>query len=213
MKMTMNMLEMAKQLISKGNELNDSQLVTMGYEMLEKYSDAPTSIVVAATESQSPARMYMCDHCDYTFPYDRDGRKACPNCKKRGLRIWPEDDELPVETTPSKTNVEDFQTQIRNRAKTRIRYNENGEVEGMYTRTEQVNGVKNEWEDDGMDRNDPVNEKLKAITKVSARTRKPVKLVTVVCAMCKREEQMHPLHVGGRARYICSKCLRRGVRS
>ena len=211
--MTMNMIEIAKQLIEKGNELDDSQLVTMGYEMLEKYSNAPTSIVVAATESQSPARMYICDHCDYTFEYDKDGRKACPNCKKRGLRIWPEETEEDSPPAPKRVTAEDFSIQIRNQSKTRVRYDDNGQPAGMYTKAEPVVRVKNEWEDDGMDRNDPINEKLKAVTTVSARTRKPTKLVTVVCDVCKREEQMHPLHVGGRARYVCSKCLRRGVRS
>ena len=65
------------------------------------------------------------------------------------------------------------------------------------------------WNDDGEEGQDPSNEMLKKFTKVSPRTRAPVKMVEVECENCHRIEKLHPIHAGGRGRHICEKCIRR----
>ena len=233
----MNMLDMAKDLINKGNELGDSELVAMGMQMLEKYRDGevPGLQDIVITEDvfeqglEEIPQKYVCTNCSYTFDVDKEGRKKCPKCKKHSLVIVPTHTSLGLDTFEPKRNemtgqikrkdnirgrgtAEDFSTQIRQTNKGRIRYNEEGQPDGMYSRTEQVESVTNVWDDDKTEGFDAANELLKKFTKVTPRTRKPPRMIKVVCNECKTQHDVHPIHAGGRGRYICDKCVKRRSR-
>ncbi len=218
----MNMLDMAKDLINKGNELGDPELVSMGMAMLEKYRDdkepgleslqceVPGLQDILITEDiLSP--QYECTHCQYTMSYDKPGRKKCPVCKKHTLIVMKP--VVEVAKPPKRKDVNDFSTQIRQTGKARIRYNEDGVPEGTYSRTEQVEGMTtNIFEDDKTEGFDKSNELLKQFTKFTPRTRKPPRMVKVICNECKTQHEVHPIHAGGRGRFICDKCVKRRSR-
>lgn len=229
---TMNMLDMAKDLINKGNELGDPELVAMGMQMLEKYrSDEVPGLqnlkcevpglqdIVPTEEMLSP--QYECTHCQHIMPYDKPGRKKCPACKKHTLIVMEPIVELAApnkvllsDVMPTKRMAaSDFSTQIRQTKNSRIRYNDDGVPEGTYARTEQVEGMTtNIWSDDKTEGFDAANEMLKKFTKVTPRTRKPARMVKVICNECKTQHEVHPIHAGGRGRYICDKCVKRRSR-
>ena len=210
-----NMLELGKSLIVKGNELNDPELVSMGMSMLEKYKDdVPTDEQEENVFDPLPIipEKYVCTNCSYTFAVDKPGRKKCPECKKHTLQI------ISVATTElrisepkrsGRATADDFLVQIRETKKSRIRYNEKGEEDGTYADTQQVEGISNVWKDDGEEGKDRANELLKEVMKISPRTRRPTKLMSVVCEECKKQSTVHPLHAGGRGRYLCDKCIKR----
>lgn len=218
------MIDMAKDLIAKGNALNDPELVAMGMQMLEKYQDAPVPDYAVVSTPVEQAK-YVCGNCGHETEYDKPGRKKCPECKKHKLKLQePKFTPVPSQSgidklsdillenkslDPHRATADDFSRQIRQPNQSRIRYDDNGQPVGMYTRTEQIEGVTNVWKDEGEDRNDPENERLKALTKVSPRTRKPPKMVKAVCDVCHGESMVHPIHVSGRARYVCDRCVRR----
>lgn len=195
-----DMVKNAKDLIAKGKALGDSELVQMGLELLEQYSPTPSSIDGNIPQPQTP--QYVCENCGHTMPVDKEGRKRCPECKKHKLKLYKPQPQ-------PKTQTESFITQIRDPSKTksRVRYNENGEPDGVYTKTEPISNITNTWEDDGVEAKDEANELLKKFTKVSPRTRKPPKKIKVVCEACHKEEEVHPIHAGARGRYLCSRCI------
>jgi len=194
--------KIAKDLIQKGNDLGDMELIAMGTAMLKKYSE-PELI----NEPNISTERYVCTNCHHIMSVDKVGRKKCPVCKKHTLTI-----ETP-KVSSSRVSTNNFQTQIRKHDESRARYSDDGQPDGMYARTEAVSNIVNMWTDDGLERNDPENERLKAVTKISTRTRKPPRMVDVTCDICKKTEQMHPIHVSSRTRYVCTKCLRKGVRT
>jgi len=198
-----DIIGMAKELIQKGDALGDSELIAMGMAMLEKYDNNNT--VVSDNEGLSK---YVCSNCGHEFTYDKPERKKCPKCKKHTLTI--------VESTPKKNtkskNVEDFRQQIRQPTQTRIRYNEKGEPDGMYTRNEEVANITNVWKDDQTEGFDYVDKILKQNSRMSPRTRKPVQYIEKTCSVCKSTYKVHPIHVQGRADYVCDKCIRRRSR-
>jgi predicted Zn-ribbon and HTH transcriptional regulator len=214
-----NMLTMAKQIIDKGNLLNDPELVSMGMTMLDKYQiTTDNGIEVYQTKENTTEPLpiipekYVCSNCSYTFAVDKVGRKKCPECKKHALQI------ISMATTTPHTSVlkrvgrataDDFLVQIREKKKSRIRYNEKGEEDGTYAETQQVEGVSNVWKDDGEEGQDKANELLKQVMRISPRTRQGIKLMSVVCEECKKQSNVHPLHAGGRGRYLCDKCIKR----
>lgn len=221
-----NMIELAKQLIDKGNNLEDPELVAMGMSMLEKYKrpeDFELDDLLPEEEIEIPAakvveqiKQYVCSNCGTIIPYDKDGRKKCPECKKLALKIVEpikKSSKIITSDTTHRATADDFHTQIRQKVpRSRIRYNDNGEVEGTYARTEQVEGITNVWQDERVEGFDEENEKLKALTKHSPRMRPPAKMIQVVCDECKTVHMEHPLHAGGRARYVCNKCIKRRSR-
>ena len=157
--------------------------------------------------------VYICANCQHTFTSSKE-RKRCPECKKHQLVKQNLDVDLMdnlEEPEPKPKNLTDqFTTQIRQRSNSRVRYTETGKEEGVYTRSEPIEGVTNVWDDvdpeEGQDRD---NEILKKFTKVSERTRKPVNMVEVKCDSCNRVERVHPIHVSGRSRHLCNKCVAR----
>ena len=222
------MIDMAKDLIAKGNALGDAELIAMGMQMLEKYQESPIpDFAVVSTPAESAK--YVCGNCGHEMEYDKPGRKKCPECKKHRLKLHEPtpvlhkknldgmdalrklNESQDIDTLdPRRATAEDFTMQIRKPNQSRIRYDDNGQPVGMYTRAEQIEGVTNIWRDDGAECNDdPENEELKKITKVSPRTRKPPRMMKVVCDVCHGESMVHPLHAGGRARYVCDRCVRR----
>ena len=209
---------MAKDLIQKGYELNDPELVSMGMNMLEKYGEPTNTVIVDDMPEPLPVipERYICTNCDYTSEVDKVGRKKCPLCKKHTLQIMA---VAPVEahiaepiTTSRRPAAGDFSTQVRQTGNSRVRYNDEGRPDGTYARVEQVAGMKNEWQDDGSEGHDSANELLKKFTKFTPRTRKPTRLAKVICNECKTEHEVHPIHAGGRGRYICDKCVKRRSR-
>lgn len=202
----MDMLEIAKDLITKGNALGDPDLITMGYNMLQQYG--PVVVEEPVLESvDTTIKHYECSTCGQVLDYDKDGRKKCPQCKKLTLiLVEPVKQEI---LTPHRPRPEDFSTQIRQKKNSRVRYNEDGKPDGVYAKVEQVEGITNVWDDDRAEGFDEQNEKLKQFTKISPRNRKPVKLSKVVCDTCKNSYEVHPIHAGGRGRYICDRCVSR----
>jgi DNA-directed RNA polymerase subunit RPC12/RpoP len=244
-----NMLTMAKQIIDKGNLLNDPELVSMGMDMLTKYSielylpahhikedgyDDNGNVLIRGEQSNAVIvddvfeplptipEKYVCSNCSYTFAVDKEGRKKCPECKKHSLVIISTHTSLGLDTFQPKRNetagqivprgratADDFLVQIREKKKSRIRYNEKGEEDGTYAETQQIEGVSNVWKDDGEEGQDKANELLKQVMRISPRTRKGIKLMNVVCESCKEKHSIHPIHAGGRGRYLCDRCIKR----
>lgn len=187
-----DIIEKAKYLIKKGKELNDPELIQMGTDLLDN----------SLEKNEETTDTYKCSNCGYEMPYDKPDRKKCPKCKKHKL--------IPnIVTQKDVKETESFEKQIRNAKDTRIRYDEDGKPAGKYTKTEQIEGVTNIWDDNLEDGKDEANELLKKFTQRSPRTRQPVKYIEVVCDNCKKTEKVHPLHAAGRARYLCHKCIGR----
>jgi len=154
-----------------------------------------------------PMDQYVCSKCGHTFPVDKD-RKRCPKCKKGSLNKV-EINCVVIEQPTKSNDTSQFHTQIRDVEKSRTRFNERGEPDGMYRRSEPVTNVHNEWTDSKEDGHDKANEVLKNFTKVSARTRQPTKQVRVVCSECKQDFYIHPIHRAGRTVFMCDLCIRR----
>lgn len=235
----LDMLQTAKDLIKKGEQLGDPELVAMGMTMLEKYKEPAAEVyddpedfdmddLLPEEEVELPTKeadvdiedqYYQCTNCGARMAYDKDGRRKCMSCKKLTLTLVTAEkpklkkSKRQVSGQTHRATAEDFHTQIRKKVpRSRVRYNEEGEIEGTYTRTEQINGVTNVWQDDKTEAFDEQNEKLKQLTKRSPRMRPPAKLIKVVCDECKTVHMEHPLHAGGRARYVCNKCVKRRSR-
>jgi hypothetical protein len=228
-----DMVQNAKDLIAKGKLLKDPELIQMGMDLLEEYQPKYGDVKGTFADTKdtfddlvTPEPEYWCQNCGHTMPVDKEGRKRCPECKKHKLQIRePIDIKIKVPdvieefdqaqaapTNPNRVDMDQFRVQIRSPESGRIRYNENGEVDGIYTKTEQIEGVTNVWQDDGAEGNDPGNEQLKKFTQVSPRTRKAAKLVEAVCESCKKTERLHPLHTGARSRHLCGACIRKRSR-
>jgi transposase-like protein len=204
-----DMIKNAKELIAKGKLLNDPELVQMGMDLLNQYDPDQMSETV---ENNGPLKTdtlyYHCHNCKYTFPVDKEGRKKCPECKKHKLKI---DQATNIELTPKKTHeLEQFNMQIRKTDKNRVRYNEDGQQEGTYTKSESIGPIKNVWDDNGTEEQDDANTTLKQFTHFSPRTRPHVKMVEVQCDRCKSIRLENPIHVRNRARYVCARCVGQG---
>jgi len=72
------MIQKAKNLIAKGRQLNDDELIQMGIDLLEQYDDKKPI-------NNDP--IYKCQSCGHEMPVDKEGRKRCPKCKKHKLEI------------------------------------------------------------------------------------------------------------------------------
>jgi len=221
-----DMLKNAKDLIAKGKVLNDPDLIQMGMDLLEQYS--PSEPIpefennlpsISGENPKFPLDLlrqpeYVCENCGHTIPVDKEGRKKCPECKKHKLKLVKYEAQPQPQQQPKKDKEDIFYTQIRNVGNDRIHYDDEGNPDGIIRRREPVdpNKIHNTFIDDGEDSDDPLNEKLKKITKVSPRTRKPTNFVTVTCENCSKKEKVHPIHAGARGRYLCSQCIRRRSR-
>jgi transposase-like protein len=186
--------EVAKDLIRRGQLNNDLELIKMGNDLLSQNSPKIDN-----------KKVYKCTECGHTMDYDRAGRKKCLKCKKNTLEITSPENKVEEPKNP-------FEFQVRNKDKSRIRYDENGQPVGKYTKSVTVEGVTNVWNDNTEEGFDEENERLKQITKVSARTRQPTKLVDITCSECKVSYKVHPIHVSGRSKFICDKCIKRRSR-
>jgi DNA-directed RNA polymerase subunit RPC12/RpoP len=231
-----DMLDNAKQLISKGKILGDPELVQMGMDLLEQYSpkDDP-SVSGGYTEPQQPKEnitfedQYICSNCGHEMPVDKEGRKRCPECKKHKLELVkannfvdvPEGKESAIldyfekqNKTASTQQYDEFFTQVRDRDAQRLHYDDEGNPDGLIRRREEVDPkqIRNEWVDNKTEEiDDPVNEILKKYTKRTPRTRASVQMVDVKCDRCGRHERLHPIHVRGRSRYVCARCVSKGA--
>ena len=115
------------------------------------------------------------------------------------------EEETPKRYMPNANDIVDqFTTQIRNRPRTVV--TEDGE-ERTYTVAKQIGKIENTWDDDLSEGMDEANELLKKFTKVSQRTRPPVRMVEVKCDGCNKVEKIHPLHAGARSRHLCNRCI------
>lgn len=198
-----DMLKNAKDLIAKGKALGDSELVQMGMDLLEQYSPVIDSNV---PEPQTP--QYICENCGHTMSVDKKGRKRCPQCKKHRLVIL--EQAIPKNPQRTRGDKDEFHRPVRAPNNDRIYYDDQGQQIGKYTRPEPFSPetLTNTFQDDGTEfKDDPVNEKLKAITRVSERTRKPAKLVEVKCDNCNKIDMIHPLHIANSSRYLCNRCI------
>ena len=217
----LDMINLAKQIIDKGNELNDPELVAMGMAMLEKHQHPETEEVpeYAVTATEQEEAFYRCTNCGNESPYDKPGRKKCSKCKKHTLKLVEAQptkegiEKLSKILNPKRAKAEDFVQQIRQPKSSRVRYDDQGNVVGLYTRTEQIEGVTNVWTDEDKDEGqDEQNERLKRLTKKTPRTRPPVKFKKVTCEVCHNTYDIHPIHVGGRAQFVCDRCVRKRTR-
>jgi transposase-like protein len=220
-----DMLDNAKQLIAKGKTLGDPELVQMGMDLLEKYSPTESEL----EEDIVFEDKYICSNCGHEMPVDKEGRKRCPECKKHKLELVkannfvdvPEGKESAIldyfekqNKTASTQQYDEFFTQVRDRDAQRLHYDDQGNPDGLIRRREEVdpNQIRNDWVDNKTEEiDDPVNEILKKYTKRTPRTRASVKMVDVKCDRCGRHEKLHPIHVRGRSRYVCARCVSKGA--
>jgi predicted Zn-ribbon and HTH transcriptional regulator len=196
-----DLLEKAKQIIAKGKALQDPDLIQMGMDLLEEMGPPP--------DNESPS-YYKCKNCGHTMPVDKE-RKRCPKCNKHKLSIVTPPAPSDVAPPPTPDN-NSFYHEIRSKQQERTYYDDEGNPVGRYTKTEQFEPktFTNVFNDDKTEFvDDPVNEKLKAITKVNPRTRKSTNLVSVKCDGCGKEDQVHPIHMASSSRYLCNKCAGR----
>lgn len=208
----LDMIDMAKDLIAKGNSLGDSELVAMGMAMLETYKEPDETPDYAVTVTDQAEAFYRCTNCGNEIEYDKPGRKKCSQCKKHKL-VLIEATAIEVSNNKARVATEEFFQQIRKPKSTRIRYDDEGKPTGVYTRTEQVEGITNVWnDDDKSEGQDEQNERLKKLTKVSPRTRPPIQFKQMTCEICKNTYSIHPIHVGGRAQFVCDRCVRKRSR-
>jgi Zn finger protein HypA/HybF involved in hydrogenase expression len=183
-----NMNKTAKELIAKGEALQDNELIEMGQQMLFKNVN----------------KHYICTNCQHEFVSDKPNRKKCPQCKKNKLIYKP-----PIE---QKKEMDEFHFQIRTEEKNRIRYDENGQPVGKYTKSTSIDHISNVWQDDLSECFDEENELLKSKTIRSPRKRKAVEKISIKCNICNKLYMMHPLHVKGRAVFVCDVCIRKRSR-
>lgn len=207
-----DLLSMAKDLIKKGQALGDPELIQMGYNMLE---EPP---VVDEKNIEPPKKYeYVCSYCGQNITYDVPNRKKCPKCKKNRLTSVEEVESQPSPEQPThrRATAEDFTKQIRttNKNSSRIRYNDKGEPDGMYTRTEGITHIINTWNDDGIEGHDEEDDRIKKIAKVGPRNRPPIQMVDAICSNCKKTFTVHPMFLSGREVYTCDRCIVRKGRS
>lgn len=202
--MSVHMIDTAKDLIKKGNELGDEELVNMGHQMLAQYQTETTPV----EEPKKEGFDYVCSNCSHEFTSPKK-RKACPECRKHKLQAV-----VPQEETKNTNRVtaDDFTTTVINKEnRSRKRINpDTGEEEGSYARNEPIvpGTIKNIWEDDGSEfKDDEFDQKVRY--KVSPRTRKPPKKQTKVCEECQRKFVVSVAHV---RQYKCDTCIARGGR-
>lgn len=191
----MNIIETAKDLIKKGKELNDYELVQMGYELLAENSENHVE-----TEQKS-AYTYLCTNCNQVCESDKE-RKQCPNCRKRKLTLYAPLAEAPVETVKTGDNgVFNFKTE-----KSRTRINpDTQEEEGTYTRAEQIN-VNTKCIDTGEFEDDKLfNRQIKF--SVRPRRNKPTEKKNV-CNNCNKEFVVSGINSNN---YLCNRCIMRKV--
>jgi Zn finger protein HypA/HybF involved in hydrogenase expression len=186
----------AKQLIEKGKKLGDPELVQMGLDMLDL--DSPTE--------QVTADVHECSNCGHSFPFDKP-RKKCPKCGKHKLSVkqvaYEVSEPLVKEVPDNRVNVEDF-TIKRKVNQDRTRYDEDGNPDGTFTRSEAIDlsNIRNEYVDDLSEC--AVDLDYKKITNITPRLSKPrnVKL-DKTCESCNR-----PFKAIGKE-YKCNKCIMR----
>lgn len=194
------MIDTAKDLIKKGNELGDEELITMGHQMLAKYQP-PTEEEEKKTEEFE----YVCTNCEHEFSSPKK-RKACPNCRKHKLKPKEEKPQQLQKKNNDRLTINDFTTDIIKENNTRKRINpDTGEEEGTYARTEQIvpGTIKNTWQDNGVDFKDDDFDKI-VRSSVSERTRKPAKKIKKVCESCETTFYVSPTHS---RQYLCNKCI------
>lgn len=203
--MNNDLINTAKDLIKKGTELNDAELIKMGNDLLSKFEP----VIIEKTVH----KYYVCLACDSIMEFDKPNRRKCNVCGKHKLELR-EEEEQKIEEPSSKPDMSQFNMQIRDKSKKRVRVNELGEEEGVYTRAESVKFENNNWQDNGIDGKDKDNEILKNFTNVSVRTRQPPKMIEKICRSCNNVFKVHPLHGGGKnSSYICDRCITKRGRS
>lgn len=182
-----DMKQKAQYLIDKGQEIGDEEMIKMGKEMLG---------------SETKKIQYRCVNCGNELESDKK-RKKCPNCGKHQLQI--KDDKPVIKKTDIKSQ---FSREIRDNKSKNYVYDDDGNIIGSLAKSKNFSGFNNMWEDENTEEfNDEINKKLKAVTKVSNRTRSPSKKQEVKCDSCNKTFYVHPIHVSGRGRYICDRCV------
>ena len=88
-------IDMAKELIKKGTELGDDELIAMGHELLCKYGGEEEKRA-EVEQSVVHGYNYVCANCDHTFVSDRE-RKRCPQCNKHKLLLARETVDIDVQ--------------------------------------------------------------------------------------------------------------------
>ena len=211
------MIETAKDLIKKGKELGDPELIQMGHELLLQHDSG-------VDESPAHKYTYECDNCEHIFGSDKV-RKACPECRKRKLcevdpnagnelvnlfhNNEPEEEQEPVED-----GIFQFKNN-RNSESARVRYDDDGNPDGTYTKSIEVNPnmIKRNFkkiDDEGLFREETETFTKKVKFDVRPRRPKP-KRRKKTCAgeNCNREFSPTP----GSKEYLCRKCIsRKGIR-
>lgn len=179
----------AQYLIDKGKEIGDEEMIKMGQEML-----GPVKEKI----------QYKCTNCGNEIESDKK-RKKCPNCGKHKLQI--KDDKPNVKKSDIKSQ---FTREIRDNKSKKYVYDDDGNIVGTLAQSRNFSGFENTWKDEDVTEfNDEANKKLKAVTKVSTRTRSPTKKKEVQCESCKKTFYVHPIHISGRGRYLCDRCVGR----
>lgn len=122
------MLEKAKDLIEKGEQLNDPEIVQMGYDLLQ---DASPDLIE-----------YKCQNCEHELKSPKK-RKKCPQCGKHKLI-----EKVNESQQETKNTFQQFNKQIRDPKNKKYIYDDNGNVVGKRASKKEYEGFENLWKDD-----------------------------------------------------------------
>lgn len=206
---------MAKDLIKKGTELGDKELILMGQQMLEKHQEPEVKVDFTKDETpdadieleppidKTPPKefQYICDNCGCECSFDKE-RKRCPNCRKHKLVL----SDIDAETEELPEGI----ARVFDKDTPKLKVDEDGNVLGKYAQPQPIDLSKtkhNRFNDDlNLLSDDPEDQYLRT-KPISPRTRQEYKPKQVLCTRCGKKESVNPLLV--RADYVCNKCLAR----
>jgi hypothetical protein len=226
-------IQMAKDLITKAEELGDDELLAMAHSLLneqkttlgtakqQKRITKPKVLIDFTNNSEpdgeiklkppientlGPRPNYVCINCKHECFFEKT-RKRCPRCKKHKL-IFIEYTEQ-ADGNKSDANV----TTVFKDKPQQVVTNEDGKVLEKRAKNESINLANinyNRFSDDGSIGQDEENDYLKT-KPISTRGRKPFKTVSVKCDKCGKSEQVAPIYAAGDI-YRCTRCLVKGSR-
>lgn len=203
--------EKVLELLARAKETDDDDLLNMALSMLDEPKQEEDGI------------HYICDNCEHEL-YSEKTRIRCPKCKKH--KLVAQSNIVRKETKPQKqekprreTDYSQFTTSTKNNTseKDRIRYNEDGEPEGTYTKSEPLQIKENQFEDDTLLfkadtlEQQKLHQKLGGLAMVPRSRPKP-KYDNVTCNKCGRDHKVLAIHARGKDFYMCDRCIAKNAR-
>lgn len=120
----------------------------------------------------------------------------------------------PKQDPPKRPDLETFVVNKKVGDKKKMRYNDKGEVDGSYGRSEEVKFVKNLFEDDGSiaaserKETEMIKNKLESGSLKKREKRQPAQMIEVKCQKCNKTLTVFKSSVFS-SYYICNGCARK----